>query len=85
MVVLNICMQINPYPCELIEFDKLEIIFPFGINKQIACSLELYNYVALDIQDMNAAVLPRAQQRCCASTIQVHLHRKAATTGANAV
>ncbi|CAM0870783.1 unnamed protein product [Alopecurus aequalis] len=45
---------ISPYPWELLEFDKLELNFPFEIKKQIPCSLELTNprddYTAFSIQ-----------------------------------
>ncbi|XP_044445349.1 vesicle-associated protein 3-1-like [Triticum aestivum] len=44
---------ISPYPWELLELDMLELNFPFEINKQIPCSLQLTNvsndYVAFDI------------------------------------
>jgi hypothetical protein len=47
-------MQISPYPWELLELDKLELEFPFEINKRIPCSLELTNvtdgYVAFDVE-----------------------------------
>jgi hypothetical protein len=47
-------MQIRPYPWELLEFDKLELNFPFEKNKQIPCLLELTNvtdgYAAFHIQ-----------------------------------
>ncbi|KAM0879337.1 hypothetical protein ACQ4PT_034313 [Festuca glaucescens] len=46
---------ISPYPWELLEFDKHELNFPFEINKQIPCSLELTNVtdncVAFDMQN----------------------------------
>ncbi|KAF7056086.1 hypothetical protein CFC21_063527 [Triticum aestivum] len=48
--------QISAYPWELLEFDLLELNFPFEINKQIPCSLQLTNvtddYVAFDIEMM---------------------------------
>ncbi|XP_047051839.1 cysteine-rich receptor-like protein kinase 27 [Lolium rigidum] len=46
--------NIRPYPWELLEFDKLELNFPFEKNKQIPCLLELTNvtdgYAAFHIQ-----------------------------------
>uniref|UniRef100_M8C4Q6 B3 domain-containing protein n=1 Tax=Aegilops tauschii TaxID=37682 RepID=M8C4Q6_AEGTA len=48
--------QISAYPWELLEFDLLELNFPFEINKKIPCSLQLTNvtddYVAFDIEMM---------------------------------
>ncbi|XP_048527978.1 uncharacterized protein LOC125507444 [Triticum urartu] len=45
---------ISPYPWELLEFDRLELNFPFEINKLIPCSLQLTNitndYVAFDVE-----------------------------------
>ncbi|KAF7041368.1 hypothetical protein CFC21_051178 [Triticum aestivum] len=45
---------ISPYPWELLEFDRLELNFPFEINKPIPCSLQLTNitndYVAFDVE-----------------------------------
>ncbi|KAF7062472.1 hypothetical protein CFC21_069073 [Triticum aestivum] len=47
---------ISAYPWELLEFDLLELNFPFEVNKQIPCSLQLTNitddYVAFDIEMM---------------------------------
>jgi hypothetical protein len=47
-------MQISPYPWELLEIEPLELNFPFEINKQIPCSLQLTNvtdeYVAFDTE-----------------------------------
>lgn len=45
---------ISPYPWELLEFERLELNFPFEINKPIPCSLQLTNitndYVAFDVE-----------------------------------
>ncbi|XP_048532904.1 interleukin-1 receptor-associated kinase 3-like isoform X2 [Triticum urartu] len=47
---------ISAYPWELLEFDLLELNFPFEVNKQIPCPLQLTNvtddYVAFDIEMM---------------------------------
>lgn len=51
----NLVGPLSPYPWELLEFDKHELNFPFEINKQIPCSLELTNVtdncVAFDMQN----------------------------------
>uniref|UniRef100_A0ACD5WE33 Uncharacterized protein n=1 Tax=Avena sativa TaxID=4498 RepID=A0ACD5WE33_AVESA len=83
--------SINPYPWELIEFDKLELNFPFEINKQIPCSLELTNAtdddVAFDVHktgmlryciEPNRGVVPARSKRIVIVTLQP---RKEAPSG----
>lgn len=76
---------ISAYPWELLEFDLLELNFPFEINKQIPCSLQLTNvsndYIAFDtemigilrycIEPEKCVVLP--QSKCNVMvTLQAH-------------
>lgn len=50
----TLCLQISPYPWELLEIDPLELKFPFKPNKLIQSSVILNNerddYIAFDIQ-----------------------------------
>uniref|UniRef100_A0ACD5WW98 Uncharacterized protein n=1 Tax=Avena sativa TaxID=4498 RepID=A0ACD5WW98_AVESA len=74
---------ISPYPWEQLEFDNLELIFPFETNKQIPCSLELTNaaddHVAFDIHktgmlryciEPNKGVVPARSKRIVIVTLQ---------------